>query len=356
MFQLGNIAVAIINAPPAISAIPNGMFAPVNARTAPTANRATDTVLVIMAITSLTSSLNAVVFIAIADARLTAPIAINAIPNGMLTPENANIAPNANGTALTIPIILVTVSSEFWNSHILASMALPVITPAIAPIAAPRGPPIKAPIPAPIIPVERAIVKPLVTFNSLEIASYKPIPKPATPAIIAPIAAPISPLPNVLPINAPPAIILALATSNDEAFTPFSPSVNALSIANAPMVIPVTTNAKPNVKLPILLKFDSMVMVPATPSAILQAASDTPIAPTAMRILPNLVSNKSLQEVISSVIPSHSFISSTIVATLLLTNPSKKSYSGNSKSNPLDKSSVSSLLGLITLSSSKPSK
>ena len=104
-FQLGAITVAAINTPPAINAIPKGIFVPLKANIAPTTNNASVTMVSITAITPLISSLNAFVFIAICDASDTAPIAIRAIPKGTLIPVNAKIAPTANGIPPTIAAI-----------------------------------------------------------------------------------------------------------------------------------------------------------------------------------------------------------------------------------------------------------
>ena len=178
-----------------------------------------------------------------------------------------------------------------------------------------------------LTPSSIILVIPLITNET-------PIP------MITPPIAPLKPPnwnPNPAPIKAPP-IAPSIILFQDR---PSSNVTRTLSISN---IAPRDTVNEVRLFIKVLDNF--------------HRPNPAPTSPTFLRISPNLVSNNSPQESMSSVIPSHSFISSTISLTLLSANASVKSYSGNLKSNspPDDSLSVEPpVSGLITLSSSKPS-
>ena len=93
-------------APAAINAIPIGNATPVKASIAPTPNSAPLTSAVIVEIVFFKSPVRESQFNTAAEARDTAPIAIIPIPNGMLPPENASIAPRARNAPPTIDSIV----------------------------------------------------------------------------------------------------------------------------------------------------------------------------------------------------------------------------------------------------------
>ena len=99
--QFTATTVANPSAPIAISAMPNGTFAPENARSAPSTNKAPLTTAVSRPIGPCSTSDKDSQFTATTAASPSAPTAIKAIPSGMLTPENARIAPNASSATLT---------------------------------------------------------------------------------------------------------------------------------------------------------------------------------------------------------------------------------------------------------------
>ena len=147
------IAVPIVTAPAASRARPNGIFAPENASAAPIARNATDTTVVIMAITFWISSLRPFQLRAITETREVAPIAISAIPRG-IHPEKARIAPSAKVAPLTSNPTLD--KGEARASGILFQFRAAADTSVTAPTAISAIPsPVATPVKANIAPTAR---------------------------------------------------------------------------------------------------------------------------------------------------------------------------------------------------------
>ena len=288
------------------------------------------------------------------------------------------------------PLNHSSISSNFCQNHIVKSVIRPTAKPIAAPIAAPRGPPTRKPMPAPVKVAPnpmRVALQPSISFlmASMIPVIYIGIPRmiPATPAAspapnpaevcnpnfipslaIANAISVLQTFPNhviiALPRSAAPAVPnIALPTISPK-LNPSRPFSMASFIAMYERVIPVIANV-----IPIAIENEgvanrvlSVAMEAIKVFVTFHAKIPVPIPPTSIRIRPNRVSNSSLHESISSVMPSHSFISLTIADTLVSASPDKKSYSGNLKLMSPKASLTSaelSSLGLITLSSSNPS-
>ena len=214
--QFKATAAARETAPPAISAIPRGIFTPVNASTAPNANNAPPTIPVSVPIAVLIGSDIESQFKPTEVARVTAPAAKRAIPSGTETPVNANNAPIANKAPPTIP---VSMDKEFSISPLRNFQFItPAVTNDTAPPAIraiPRGTftPVKARN-APIAKRKPAIVL-VTTVKVLAISSdivfqFTPIDvtKPTAPTairaipsgIFTPVTARIVPIANDAPL------------------------------------------------------------------------------------------------------------------------------------------------------------
>ena len=127
--QLSATAAPSALAPTIIRPIPRGMFAPENARIAPTTNDAPPTSVNTCVIAPSNGPSSAPQFSAIMVAKPTAPAAIKASPSGMFIPENVRIAPRARSA----PLIYAVNSSIFCLYSTVEKSSKIGFIPSVAP-------------------------------------------------------------------------------------------------------------------------------------------------------------------------------------------------------------------------------
>ena len=152
-------------APATIKPIPSGMFAPLNARIAPTARSAPLTTAVTAPIGPFKAFEIVPQLIAITAANPTAPATIRPMPSGIFAPENVRIAPMASRAVLSSAVI--TPIGPCKASTIAFQFAATVA-------AIPTAPASISPMPSGMLAPEKTRIAPITSSAPLMIAVIRP--------------------------------------------------------------------------------------------------------------------------------------------------------------------------------------